>query len=109
MNNAGFGWFGVTENHPSHNMANMFATNVHGPIKLTQKLLPHWKTTKSGHMMTVTSIGGIFGFPFSSFYVATKFAMEGFTEALAIELCDFENIQYVISFSHSLILLKEGL
>lgn len=92
LNNAGFGWIGAVENHASDNISNMFATNVLGPIKLTQKLLPHWKKAKSGHVITVTSTAGIMGFPFMSSYAATKFAIEGFSEALACELCDFENI-----------------
>ena len=107
VNNAGFGWVGAAENHPSGNLANMFATNVHGPIMLTQKLLPHWKKAKRGHVITVTSIAGIMGFPFSASYVATKFAIEGFTETLAMELCDFENIQYVILFSSHVFLLNQ--
>ena len=100
MNNAGFGWFGPTEKHDSSNMEAMFATNVFGPMKLIRKLIPVWKKSGSGQALTVSSIGGLLGFPFSSVYVSTKFAVEGFMEAVNMELANFPNIQYV--FIHCL-------
>ena len=101
VNNAGFGWFGPTERHENANMEAMYATNVYGPIKLIRKLIPVWKKCNSGHALTVTSIGGISGFPYSSVYVSTKFAMEGFMEAVQLELSNYPNIKYVmLSFDY---------
>ena len=94
MNNAGFGWFGPTHVQESANIHAMFATNVYGPINLINKLVPSWKKSGSGQAVTVTSIGGLKGFPFGSVYVATKFALEGFVESLAIELTGYPDIRY---------------
>ena len=75
-------------------METMFATNVFGPIKLIRKLIPVWKKSESGgHAITVTSIGGLTGFPYSSVYVSTKFAMEGFMESVQLELSNYPNIK----------------
>ena len=94
VNNAGFGWIGPTEKHGNGNMEAMFATNVYGPIKLIRKLIPVWKKSESGgHALTVTSIGGISGFPFSSVYAATKFAMEGYMESVQLELSNYPKIK----------------
>ena len=93
MNNAAFGWYGPTQCHKSEEIQNMFATNVFGPINIIKKMLPHWKERGSGQAITVTSIAGIMGFQFSSAYVSTKFAIEGFIESLALELLPFPNIR----------------
>ena len=74
----------------------MYATNVFGPIKLIKKLIPVWKKSGTGHAITVTSIGGIMASPFSSVYVSTKFAMEGFMETVQLELHGYPNIKYVL-------------
>ena len=74
----------------------MYATNVFGPIKLIRKLIPVWKKSGAGHAITVTSLAGIMPSPFSSVYVSTKFAMEGFTEAVQLELHGYPNIKYVL-------------
>ena len=93
VNNAAFGWFGPTQCHKSEEIQNMFATNVFGPINIVKKMLPHWKERGSGQAITVTSTGGVIGFPYSAVYVSTKFAMEGFIESLALELLPFPNIR----------------
>lgn len=73
----------------------MFATNVYGPIKLMKKLIPVWKKAGSGYAVTVSSIGGLVAFPYSSVYIATKFAIEGFIESVKMELSNDPNIKYV--------------
>jgi len=93
VNNAAFGWFGPTELQQAENIKTMYATNVFGPINLVRKLIPVWKKSGSGHALTVTSIGGLVGFPFSSVYVSTKFAMEGFMETVQLELNNYPNIK----------------
>ena len=66
---------------------------------MTRKLLPYWKEKQSGHVITVTSLFGIVGMAFSTTYAATKFAVEGYFESLALELLPFENIKYLIFFN----------
>jgi short-subunit dehydrogenase len=64
----------------------MFETNVFGLIHLTQALLPQFRERRSGNIVNLSSIGGLIGSPGWGFYNATKFAVEGFSEALAGEL-----------------------
>lgn len=89
VNNAGVGMFGAIEAQSMDKIRSMFATNVYGPINLTQKLVPIWKKQKSGHLIMVSSIGGVVALPFNSTYCASKFAIEGFSEALAAECVQF--------------------
>ena len=96
VNNAGFGWFGPTEKQQNASIESMYATNVFGPIKLIRKLIPVWKKSGAGHALTVTSIAGLMGFPFSSVYVSSKFAMEGFMETVQLELHGYPNIKYAL-------------
>jgi len=93
VNNAGFGWVGPTEKHQNASIESMYATNVFGPIKLIRKLIPVWKKSGTGHAITVSSIAGIVGFPFSSVYASTKFAIEGFMETVQLELHGYPNIK----------------
>ena len=93
VNNAAFGWVGPTEKHGNEGIETMYATNVFGPIKLIRKLIPVWKKCNSGHAITVSSIGGLFGGPFGSVYSSTKFAMEGFMESVQLELSNYPNIK----------------
>ena len=74
----------------------MYATNVFGPIKLIRKLLPVSKKSGTGHAITVSSIAGIAGGPFSSVYASTKFAIEGFMETVQIELYGYPKIKYAL-------------
>ena len=90
VNNAGVGMIGPFETQSTSKVRSMFATNVYGPIYLTQKILPFWKGSKSGHVIMVTSVAGLTGFPFNSTYCASKFALEGFSESLAAECADFD-------------------
>eukprot|EP00794_Sanderia_malayensis_P020238 gene20238-22217_t len=89
VNNAGIGLFGAFETQSMEAIRSMFSTNVYGPIYLTQKLLPLWKKTGGGHVVMITSIAGILGFPFNTGYSASKAALEGFSESLAAECTGF--------------------
>lgn len=57
--------------------------NYYGVIRCTKAVLPYMRATKSGHIINITSVGGLVGQPFNEFYCAAKFAVEGYTEALA--------------------------
>lgn len=89
VNNAGFAVFGVFELASEAQVNKIFETNVYGPMRVLRAILPHFRAQKSGVVINVTSQGGRVTFPTCGIYHATKFALEGFTEALAYELIPF--------------------
>jgi NAD(P)-dependent dehydrogenase (short-subunit alcohol dehydrogenase family) len=86
VNNAGYGVTGAVEEVSEQEYMPMFETNVFGLIGLTRALLPQFRERRSGHIVNLSSIGGLIGSPGWGYYNATKFAVEGFSEALAGEL-----------------------
>lgn len=86
VNNAGFGVTGAVEELTEREYMPMFETNVFGLIQLTQALLPQFRERRSGNIVNLSSIGGLIGSPGWGFYNATKFAVEGISEALAAEV-----------------------
>lgn len=85
VNNAGIGYFGAIEESEEDEVRRMFEINVFGLARLTQKVLPVMRKQKNGHILNVSSIGGIIGYPAVGFYNATKFAVNGLSESLAKE------------------------
>ncbi len=86
VNNAGYGIAGAIEETTEDEFMPVFQTNVFGLINVTRAFLPHLRQRRSGHIVNLSSIGGLIGSPGWGFYNATKFAVEGFSEALAAEL-----------------------
>jgi NAD(P)-dependent dehydrogenase (short-subunit alcohol dehydrogenase family) len=86
VNNAGYGLTGAIEEVSEDEFMPMFNTNVFGLVRVTQALLPHLRKQGSGHILNISSIGGLVGSPGWGFYNTTKFAVEGFSDALAQEL-----------------------
>ncbi|WP_044562259.1 SDR family oxidoreductase [Azospirillum sp. B4] len=86
VNNAGFGLFGVFEATPRPKVMEQFAVNVFGVMDVTRALLPHFRQRQTGVVINVSSGAGIFTLPMISLYCASKFALEGFSEALSYEL-----------------------
>jgi NADP-dependent 3-hydroxy acid dehydrogenase YdfG len=86
VNNAGYGVTGAIEEVSEHEYMPMFETNVFGLIALTKALLPQFRERRSGHIVNLSSIAGLIGGAGWGFYNATKFAVEGFSEALAAEM-----------------------
>ncbi len=86
VNNAGYGQIGLFEATTPEKIQAQFDTNVFGLMNVTRAILPHFRNKKSGTIINVTSTLGIIPMPMSSIYTASKFAVEGFTEALAYEL-----------------------
>ncbi len=86
VNNAGYGVTGAFEEVAEEEYRPMFETNVFGLITLTQALLPQFRARRSGNIVNLSSIGGLTGLPGWSMYNATKFAVEGMSEALGMEL-----------------------
>jgi len=87
--NAGYGYMGAIEEAVTAEAHANFETNVFGTLSVIQAALPLLRAQGSGHILTVSSIGGVIGFPTGGIYVATKFAVEGLSEALAGEVAGF--------------------
>jgi len=95
VNNAGVGLSGLIELQPVAMAKENFETNFFGVYRMTAAVIPTMKTQNSGHIIQVTSMGGILGVPFNEIYCASKFAVEGFTESLAPWLKNF-NIKFTL-------------
>ena len=86
VNNAGFGYFGAIEESVEPEVRSMFETNFWGLAEMTRAVLPGMRARRSGTIVNISSIGGFVGFPGVGYYNATKFAVNGFSEALQKEL-----------------------
>ena len=86
INNAGFGLFGLFESTPAEKIQQQFEVNVFGAMATIRAILPHFRFAKAGIIVNITSGAGVFGLPALSLYCASKFALEGFSEALSYEL-----------------------
>ncbi len=86
VNNAGIGYFAAIEESEEAEIRRMFEINFFGLAKMTQEVLPHMRKRKAGHILNITSIGGLRSFPGIGFYNATKYAVDGLSEALSKEV-----------------------
>ncbi|MBB5063222.1 oxidoreductase [Granulicella mallensis] len=86
VNNAGYGVLGAVEEVTEAEFMPMYETNVFGLIRVTKAFLPQFRERRSGHIVNLSSIGGLVGLSGWGFYNSTKFAVEGFSEALSVEL-----------------------
>lgn len=89
VNNAGYGQLGVFEQQSAAAIERQFATNFFGTIEVTRAVLPLMRAQRSGHVFTVSSVGGLVGAEGGSIYSATKFALEGWSEGISFELKQF--------------------
>jgi len=89
INNAGYGLFGFVEEVSEAQVRAQLETNFFGAVWITQAALPHLRAQRSGHIIQVSSIGGITAFPGLSMYHASKWALEGFSQSLAQEVRAF--------------------
>ncbi len=89
VNNAGYGSYGAIEDVPMAEARRQMEVNVFGLARLCQLATPLMRARKSGTIVNVTSIGGKIGEPFGGWYHATKFAVEGFSDCLRMELRPF--------------------
>ena len=89
INNAGYGQFGAIEEVSEAEARAQMETNFFGALWVTQAVLPQMRAQGSGHIIQVSSIGGVNAFPTIGLYHASKWALEGFSQALAAEVADF--------------------
>ena len=90
VNNAGYGLIGSIEDISLEELKAQFETNLFGVIRVTKQVLPIMRRQKEGgRIINVSSIGGIVGYPFSSAYCSTKFALEGLSESMSYEIEQF--------------------
>jgi NAD(P)-dependent dehydrogenase (short-subunit alcohol dehydrogenase family) len=99
INNAGYGQYGLFEAIPREKVQEQFDVNVFGVMDVTRALLPHFRKNKAGVIINTSSGAGLFALPMISLYCASKFALEGFSEALAYELAS-QNIAVKIVIPH---------
>lgn len=90
VNNAGIGLFGAFEATPMDTVREIFETNTFGTMAMTQAVLPQFRSRRSGLVINVTSSATMAPFPLVAAYTASKTAVEGFTESLALELAQFD-------------------
>ncbi len=86
VNNAGIGYFASVEESEEAEIRKMFEINVFGLANMTQAILPIMRQQKRGHILNIASIGGLRSFPGVGFYNATKYAVDGLSEALYKEV-----------------------
>lgn len=85
VNNAGYGYQTSAEEGEEHEIRAMFDANVFGLFALTRAVLPVMRAQKSGHILNITSVAGLIGYPASAYYSASKHAVEGFSDSLRVE------------------------
>jgi NAD(P)-dependent dehydrogenase (short-subunit alcohol dehydrogenase family) len=86
VNNAGIGYFGAVEESDETEVRRMFEINFFGLSRMTRAVLPIMRQQRSGHIVNISSIGGLRSFPSLAYYHATKYAVEGFSESLSLEV-----------------------
>jgi NAD(P)-dependent dehydrogenase (short-subunit alcohol dehydrogenase family) len=86
VNNAGYGQYGAFESVPPEAVRAQFDVNVFGVMDVIRCVLPHLRARSGGTIINVSSGAGLYGLPMSSLYCASKFALEGFSEAVSYEL-----------------------
>jgi len=83
INNAGAGFVRSTEQASMEDIQWVMDVNFTGVVRCTKAVIPHMRKRRSGHIVTVSSVGGLVGQPFNEIYCGAKFAVEGYMEALA--------------------------
>ena len=89
VNNAGYGQFGAIEEVTETEARTQIETNLFGALWVTQAALPYLRAQKSGHIIQVSSIGGVVAFGGLGLYHASKWGLEGFSEALSLEVAPY--------------------
>lgn len=109
VNNAGSGFYGALEDVPLADGKNMMEVNVFGVARLIQLVLPGMRENKSGKIVNISSIGGKIGMPMGTWYNASKFAIEGMSDALRNEVKQFGIDVIVVEPGGTNTEMKDGL
>ncbi|WP_315832108.1 oxidoreductase [Bradyrhizobium prioriisuperbiae] len=88
VNNAGYGHEGILEESSIDDLRRQFEVNVFGAVAMIQAVLPSMRKRRAGHILNITSMGGIITLPGLSYYHGSKFALEGISESLGKEVKD---------------------
>ncbi|OGT70287.1 MAG: short-chain dehydrogenase/reductase [Gammaproteobacteria bacterium RIFCSPLOWO2_02_FULL_57_10] len=94
VNNAGAGFVRTTEQATEEEIQWVMDVNFMGIVRCTKAVLPHMRQRRSGHILNISSVGGLVGQPFNEIYCAAKFAVEGYTESLACYVQPSFNIKF---------------
>lgn len=86
VNNAAFALPGAVEDLPREGLAAIFEANLFGTHDLTRRLIPHFRAQKAGRIVNISSVLGLVAIPWRGAYVASKFALEGLTDVLRLEM-----------------------
>jgi len=89
VNNAAYAYMGAIEESSDEEIKHQFDINVFGPVRVIRSVLPYLRAQKSGTVVSLSSIGGVRSYASNGMYCATKFAIEGITEALNLEISAF--------------------
>jgi NAD(P)-dependent dehydrogenase (short-subunit alcohol dehydrogenase family) len=89
VNNAGYGSYGAVEDVPIDEARRQFEVNLFGLARLIQLVTPHMRAQHTGRIINISSVGAVIYEPFGAWYHATKFAVEGFSDSLRVELAPF--------------------
>ncbi|HEY6686614.1 MAG TPA: oxidoreductase [Propionibacteriaceae bacterium] len=89
INNAGYGSYGALEDVPMEEARRQFEVNLFGLARLTQLVLPQMRAQRDGYIVNVSSMGGKIWEPLGSWYHASKFAVEGLSDSLRVEVAEF--------------------
>lgn len=96
INNAGAGFIKTTECATEEEIKSVIDVNLLGVIRCTKSVLPHMRKAKSGHIVNISSVGGLVGQPFNELYCAAKFGLEGYTESMATYIQPCFNINFTL-------------
>jgi len=86
INNAGYGYLSAVEEGEDDAVRKLMETNFFGLVEMTKAILPGMRQRKTGHIVNVSSIGGLVSFAATGYYHAAKYAVEGLSESLALEV-----------------------
>jgi short-subunit dehydrogenase len=89
INNAGYDIYGSAEETTLEELRAQMETNFFGAVRMTKLVLPSMRERRTGKIINVSSVGGLFALPYNSAYAASKFALEGFSESLRQEMLPF--------------------
>lgn len=96
INNAGSGFVRSTEQASEEEIAGVIDVNQMGVIRAVKAVIPHMRKARSGHVITISSVGGLVGQPFNEIYCAAKFAVEGYMESLASYVGPAFNLNFTV-------------